>query len=68
MLTLALLVALPPIVIWLVWLSGSSRTKHADDIAAGSRVTKRELSAAEPRIGIIETSTSTLTRRAREES
>src|SRR5712672_1249743 len=66
-LTLALLVALPPLLIWLVWLAGSSRTMHADDIAAG-RKTKRELSAAEPRIGIIETSTSTSTRRAREES
>jgi hypothetical protein len=67
-LTLALLVALPPLVIWLVWLAGSSRTKHADEIAAGSPKTKRELSAAEPRIGIIEASTSTSTRRAREES
>lgn len=67
-LTMALLVALPPLVIWLVWLAGSSRTKHADVIGDGSRKTKRELSAAEPRIGIIETSTSTSTRRAREES
>ena len=66
--TLALLVAVPPLVIWLVWLAGSSRTNHADEIAAGSPKTKRELSAAEPRIGIIETSTSTTTRRAREES
>jgi hypothetical protein len=67
-LTLALLIAVPPLLIWLVWLAGSSRTKHADEIAAGSRNTKRELSAAEPRIGTIETSTSTSTRRAREES
>jgi hypothetical protein len=66
-LTLALLIALPPLLIWLVWLAGSSRTKHADEIVAG-RKTKRDLSAAEPRIGIIETSTSTSTRRAREES
>jgi len=67
-LTLALLIAVPPLVLWLVWLAGSSRTKHADEIAAGSRKTKHELAAAEPRIGIIETSTSTSTRRAREES
>ncbi len=67
-LNLALLIAVPPLVLWLVWLAGSSRTKHADEIAAGSRKTKRELAAAEPRIGIIETSTSTSTRRAREES
>jgi hypothetical protein len=67
-LTLALLVALPPLLIWLVWLAAPSRTKHADEIATGSRKTERELSAAEPRIGIIEISTSTPTRRAREES
>jgi hypothetical protein len=67
-LMLALLVAMPPLIIWLVWLAGSSRTKHADEIAAGSTNTKHELPAAEPRIGIIETSTSTSTRRAREES
>jgi hypothetical protein len=67
-LTLALLIAVPPLLIWLVWLAGSSRTKHADEIATGSRNTKRELSAAEPRIGTIETRTSTSTRRTREES
>ena len=47
-LTLALLIAVPPLVLWLVWLAGSSRTKHADEIAAGSRKTKHELAAAEP--------------------
>ena len=68
MLTLALLVAVPPLVLWLVWLAAPSRTKHADETATGSRKTERELSAAQPRIGIIETATSTPTRRAREES
>jgi hypothetical protein len=67
-LTLSLLIAVPPLLMWLLWLAAPSRTKHADEIAAGSQRTKRELSAAEPRIGIIETSTSTSTRRAREES
>jgi hypothetical protein len=67
-LTLSLLIAVPPLLMWLLWLAAPSRTKHADEIAAGSWKTKRELSAAEPRIGIIETSTSTSTRRAREES
>jgi hypothetical protein len=60
--------ALPPIVNCFRGSPRSSRTKHADVIATGSAKTKRELSAAEPRIGIIETSTSTTTRRAREES
>ena len=67
-LTLALLIAVPPLLIWLVWLAAPSRTKHAGEIVAGSGKTGRELSAAEPRIGIIETTTSTSTRRAREES
>jgi hypothetical protein len=67
-LTLALLIAVPPLILWLVWLAGSSRTKHADETATDSRKLQRELSAAEPRIGIIEASTSTSTRRAREES
>lgn len=68
MLTLALLIAVPPLVIWLVWLAASARTKHADETPTGSWKTKRELSAAEPRLGIIEACTSTSTRRAREES
>jgi hypothetical protein len=67
-LTLALLIAVPPLVLWLVWLAGSSRMKHADEIAIDSRKLQRELSAAEPRIGFIEASTSTSTRRARKES
>ena len=67
-LTLALLIAVPPLVIWLVWLAAPARTMHADETPTGSGKTKRELSAAEPRIGIIEASTSTSTRRAREES
>jgi hypothetical protein len=49
-------------------LAAPARTKHAEEIATQSRKTKRDLSAAGPRMGIIETSTSTSTRRAREES
>jgi hypothetical protein len=68
-LTLAFLVAVPPLLLWLAWLADSSRTNHAGGKAVKNEKTASELHAAEPRIGIIETSTSsTSKRRAREES
>jgi hypothetical protein len=68
-LTLAFLVAVPPLLLWLAWLADSSRTNHAGGKAVKNEKTAGELHAAEPRIGIIESSTSsTLKRRAREES
>ena len=68
-LTLAFLVTLPPLLLWLVWLAGSSRTNHADRKAVKNEETPGELHAGELRIGIVESSTSsTLKRRAREES
>lgn len=66
---LVLLVAAPPLVIWLVWMIGVSRTNNAGESALKNQTSARELSATEPRIGIIETSsTSTSKRRTREES
>jgi hypothetical protein len=66
---LVLLVAGAPLVIWLVWMIGVSRTNNAGESALKNQRSTRELSATEPRIGIIETSsTSTSKRRTREES
>ncbi|HET9776113.1 MAG TPA: hypothetical protein VFP77_06070 [Gemmatimonadaceae bacterium] len=66
---LVLLVAVPPLVIWLVWLIGAARTNNAGESPLKNQSSVRELSATEPRIGIIETSsTSTSKRRTREES
>jgi hypothetical protein len=68
-LTLAFLVAVPPLLLWLAWLADTSRTNHAGGKAVKNEKTASELHAADPRIGIIESSTSsTLKRRAREES
>ena len=66
---LVLLVAGPPLVIWLVWLIGAARTNNAGENALKNQTRARELGATEPRTGIIETSsTSTSKRRTREES
>jgi len=66
---LVLLVAVPPLVIWVIWLIGAARTNNAGQSALKNQSSLHELSATEPRIGIIETSsTSTSKRRTREES
>jgi hypothetical protein len=68
-LTLALLVAVPPLLIWLVWIVGSARTNHATGIARKTGQGRAELYAPEPGIGINGISTpSTSKRQAREES
>ena len=68
-LTLAFLVAVPPLLLWLAWLADSSRTNHAGGNAVKNEKPASELHAAEPRIGIVDNPTSsTLKRRAREES
>jgi hypothetical protein len=68
-LTLAFLIAGPPLLLWLAWLAGSSRTNHAEGKAVKNQKAVSELHEAETRIGIVESPTSsTLKRRAREES
>lgn len=67
-LTLGLLVAVPPLFLWLVWLAGSPRTNNADEIELKNEKGRLELHATEPRIGIIDSSSSTSKRRAREDS
>jgi hypothetical protein len=64
-LMLSLLVAIPPLLLWLAWLARSSRMNNADENALNARGRQRELQAKETRIGIVDTSTSK--RRSREE-
>lgn len=64
-LTLALLVAAPPLVLWLVWLAGSSRMNNAEISSTGSKAL-REPYAPDPRAGTTDSSTSK--RPVREES
>jgi hypothetical protein len=65
-LTLSLLVAGPPFLLWLAWLAVSSRTNNADESALTSQNTPSELYAAESKTATVNTSTSK--RRTREES
>jgi hypothetical protein len=62
---LALLVALPPLVLWLVWLAGTPRTNNAESSAA-EEARQEELYARDSRTDFIESSLSR--RRVREES
>jgi hypothetical protein len=64
--TLALLVAVPPLLLWLMWLIGASRTNNAEHTAANYSARRQELYATDSRTEIIESSPSR--RRAREES
>ena len=57
-LSLVLLLTGPPLLIWLVWLVGASRTNNAGDTAVRSAATRDELHAADPRIGIVDASKS----------
>lgn len=66
---LLMLVTIPPLVIWVVWLIGAARTNNAGESSQKNQMRDRELSATEPRIGIIETSSSSTSKRqVREES
>ncbi|MGH7604744.1 MAG: hypothetical protein ACRENK_12215 [Gemmatimonadaceae bacterium] len=65
-LTLALLLAVPPLLLWLVWLVGASRTNNAEEAATIRGTEKKELYATDSRPGFIESSTSKRT--TREES
>jgi hypothetical protein len=65
-LTLTLLVAGPPLLLWLMWFVATSRTNNAEQIGANDAARAKELYATDSRTEIIESSTSA--RRAREES
>jgi hypothetical protein len=64
-LTLSLLVAGPPFLLWLAW-AVSARTNNADESALTSQTTPSELYPAESKTATVDTSTSK--RRTREES
>jgi hypothetical protein len=49
LLSLALLIALPPLVLWVIWLVGASRTNNAGETGAIGRNVKRELNAKDSR-------------------
>lgn len=69
LLRLVLLVAIPPLILWLIWLAGSSRASNGGSTRARNERAPGELNAPQPRFGIIETSQpSTPKRPAREES
>ena len=63
---LALLIAGPPLVLWLIWLMRASRTNNAEEADALSHGAQRELYGSESRAGIFDSSTSK--RGTREES
>ncbi|HMI47737.1 MAG TPA: hypothetical protein VK481_03625 [Gemmatimonadaceae bacterium] len=69
LLSLALRVTVPPLLLWLAWFAGSPRTNPAKEIARKPGQKRAELYAPEPGIGINGISThSTSKRQAREES
>jgi hypothetical protein len=65
-LTLTLLAAGPPLLLWLMWFVATSRTNNAEQIAANDGPRPQELYATDSRTEIFESSPSR--RRAREES
>lgn len=66
--TLALLIALPPLAIWLVWFAMSSRTNNAEVIASTSQSKPRELAGSDRTPGMTEPFSQTSIRQRREES
>jgi hypothetical protein len=66
---LVLLAAIPPLLLWLLWLVSNSRTNNAGEKRLKNQTTNLGLNASPPGIGIIDTtSPSTSKRREREES
>jgi hypothetical protein len=64
-LSLVLLIAIPPLVLWFIWLIGASRTNNAEHTGVNAHKAQRNLYAADSRTEIIDSSTSK--RRTREE-
>jgi hypothetical protein len=65
-LQLVLLVAVPPLILWLIWMVGAARTNNADEPGALSDAKAGELHGPDSRTGIFDSSTSK--REMREES
>jgi len=66
--TLALLLALPPLAIWLVWFLSSSRTNNAGEMGPTNRTKQRELVGSDRTPGVTESFSQTSIRQGREES
>jgi hypothetical protein len=66
MTSLALLIALPPLAMWAVWLLASARTINAGDSSPGAESEVAQLNGGET--GLFDTSVSTSKRRSREGS
>jgi len=63
---LALLIAGPPLLLWLIWLMRASRTNNAGEATALGQPTRRELYGSDLRMETFDSSTSK--RETREES
>lgn len=66
--TLALLLAVPPLVLWLVWLISSSRTNNAGEMAPTNRTKQKELVGSDRTVRVTESFSQTSIRQEREES
>jgi hypothetical protein len=66
--SLALLLTVPPLVMWIIWLATTSRTNNADEIAPANHPGKRELAASDRTPGMPESFSQTSTRQKREET
>jgi hypothetical protein len=66
--TLALLLAVPPLVLWLVWLISSSRTNNAGEMGPTNRTKQKELVGSDRTVGVTESFSQTSIRQEREES
>jgi hypothetical protein len=65
---LGLLLAGPPLLLWLVWLLASSRTNNAGQIAPTNLQAAKELKASDRKPGMTESLSQTSIRQRREES
>jgi hypothetical protein len=66
--TLVLFLAIPPLVLWLVWLMTASRTNNAEEIGPTNRTRQKELAASDRTLGMNEPLSQTSIRQRREES
>jgi hypothetical protein len=66
--TLGLLLALPPLALWLVWFVASSRTNNAGEIGPTSQSKPGELARSDRALGMTDSFSQTSIRQRREES
>src|SRR4051812_16750787 len=66
--TLAMILALPPLALWLVWFAAASRTNNAGEIGPTSQSKRKELAGSDRTPGMTDSSSQTSIRPRREES